>query len=390
MPYARVEARALLLAPLLLGALPALAIGAPATVTATEVERHVVYHSPQSPGYTCWVGAWVMPDATVRVAFHQATGPLSGRPKARPDVRAALGWPPPDHSPGYDMTGTAQEIVTLESRDGGRTWTPFASEPFGTPMNGIIGGFAVLPDGGVLRTVWGMYLPYYDVPQTGYVQRSDDGGATWGPPITLADPAHALTLPKRVRVLRDGRIAAVGGSIALTDEVRTLQQGLTHIEAAIWLSSDGGATWSEPIATRTPGVGPAATEESYLAELPDGRLLVINRTYEPSRWQSVLRPEGDGYVVESEGPAPFPHSGMPDVLWAREGVALHIASSNVSWTADAGRTWTDLGFGTLYYPSSVQLPDGRILSFCHRGSDDPYDGTVDQQIEVVSFRLDLR
>ena len=78
---------------------------------------------------------------------------------------------------------------------------------------------------------------------------------------------------------------------------------------------------------------------------------------------------------------------MPDVLFAREGVVLHLATSNVSWTGDGGRSWTGLGFGTPYYPASLQLPDGRILCVAHRGSDDPYDGSVDQQVEALTFRL---
>ncbi|NPV48761.1 MAG: exo-alpha-sialidase [Armatimonadetes bacterium] len=357
------------------------------TVTATDVQQSTVYHSPQTPGYTCWVSTWLMPDGALRVSFHQATGPLTGRPMAPRSVQEALGWPPANHSVGYDMTGTIQQLITLESRDAGQTWTQLWSEPFHTPMNGVYSGYAVLPDGTILRTVWGMYLPFYDVPQTGHVQRSEDGGRTWSGPILLMDERRALTLPKRVRVLRDGRILVVGGLIRLTDEVRTFRQGLAHIEAALWLSGDGGKSWSEPVVVMTAADGAAPTEESDVAELPDGRLLLVNRTNVPDRRQAVLRPVGDTYAVESRGMAPFPHSGMPDVLWAREGVALHIATSNVSWTADAGATWADLDLHTSYYPSSVQLPDGRIFCVGHRGSDDPYDGTVDQQIEALAFRL---
>ncbi len=358
------------------------------TVSATDVERRMVYHSPQAEGYTCWVGAWITPEGTIRVTFHQATGPLTGRPMAPRAFRETFGWPPPGLSPGYDMTGTMQQVITLDSADGGFTWNIVATEPFHTPMNGVMQGYCALPDGTVLRTSWGMYLPFYDVPQTGYVQRSTDGGETWGPPVVLVDPAKGIALPKRAHVLRDGRILVTGGYFAYSDEVTNWAQGLSHIDSVLWLSSDDGATWSEPIVVRASNATSPPTEESDAAELPDGRLLVIERaSAPPPRWQTVLKPEGGTYVVERQGAAPFPHSGQPDVLATREGVVLHIASSNISWTADAGQTWTDLGLGTLYYPCSVQVPDGRILSFCHRGSDDPFDGSVDQQIEVVSFRL---
>jgi hypothetical protein len=285
------------------------------------------------------------------------------------------------------MTGTIQEIVTIESRDAGKTWTHVASEPFHTPMNGIVNGYCPLPDGTLLRTVWGMYLPFYDVPQTGYVQRSADGGKTWGAPIVLTDEAAGIALPKRLRVLRDGRVACVGGYIAFSDQVKTFRQGLAHIGVALWLSQDGGATWSETLVVMRTTDGAPPTEESDLAELADGRLLLITRTNVPDRWQVILRPTGASYAVESRAKGPFPHSGMPDVLAVREGIVLHLATSNVSWTSDGGTTWTDLGFGTSYYPYSTQLADGRIVCAAHRGSDDPYDGSVDQQVEVVTFRL---
>lgn len=360
--------------------------GAPMGLNATDVERFAIYHSPQTPGYTCWVSSWLAPDGALRVAFHQATGPFQQRPRGRPEVLRELGWPPAG-LPDYDMTGTLQQVITVESRDGGKTWAEFAAEPFQTPMNGAYQGYACLADGTVLRTAWGMYLPYYDVPQAGYIQRSTDGGRTWGPPIVLGDPAREIALPKRTRVLRDGRVVVAGGYVPLSPEVPNFRTGLAHIRAALWVSGDGGLTWSAPIEVLTKAQSVELTEESDLAELSDGRLLVITRTNVPDRWQTVLRPAGAGFEVESFGKAPFPHSGMPEVLAAREGVALHVASSNISWTADAGKTWTDLGFGTEYYPSAVQLPDGRIFVAAHRGSDDPYDGKHDQEIRGMTFRL---
>lgn len=373
---------------LLLGLLNTNAGGAPMKVTATDIDRRMIYHSAQTPGYTCWVSTWLMPDGTLRVAFHQATGPLQGRPRGRKDVLEALGWPPTG-IPAYDMTGTIQEVITIESRDSGKTWSLFASEPFQTPMNGVYSGYTVLADGTVLRTAWGMYLPYYDVPQTGYVQRSTDGGKTWGAPILLMDVAKAITLPKRTRVLRDGRVLVAGGYFPLSAEAPDFRRGLAHIRAAFWLSKDGGRTWEEPVVPLTKEKSVSLTEESDVAELPDGRLLVVTRTNVPDRWQTVLEPVGESYEVESFGKAPFPHSGMPEVLTTKDGLVLHLATNAVSWTADAGKTWANLSFGTNYYPAALQLPDGRIFVAAHRGSDDPYDGRLDQHIEGLTFRLKL-
>ncbi len=68
--------------------------------SAVEHQRRTIYHSPQTPGYTCWVGAWIMPDGDLVTCFTQATGPVEGRPKAPKAVMDPLSW-----YPQYDMTG---------------------------------------------------------------------------------------------------------------------------------------------------------------------------------------------------------------------------------------------------------------------------------------------
>ena len=59
-------------------------LNAETSVTAIEHKRRTVYHSPQSPGFTCWTGVWAMPENSLMLAFTQATGPLKGRSKAPP------------------------------------------------------------------------------------------------------------------------------------------------------------------------------------------------------------------------------------------------------------------------------------------------------------------
>src|SRR5436309_1377862 len=59
-------------------------------VTGRQWQRKTIYHSPQTPGYTCWVGAWQMPDKSLMVHFKQATGPLTGRPQAEADLLSRL------------------------------------------------------------------------------------------------------------------------------------------------------------------------------------------------------------------------------------------------------------------------------------------------------------
>jgi hypothetical protein len=71
---------------------------------AVEHRRQTIYHAPTRPGFTCWVGAWIMPDGSLMCCFTQATGPVTDRPRAPSHVREKLTWPPTG-APGYDMTG---------------------------------------------------------------------------------------------------------------------------------------------------------------------------------------------------------------------------------------------------------------------------------------------
>ncbi len=72
---------------------------------------------------------------------------------------------------------------------------------------------------------------------------------------------------------------------------------------------------------------------------------------------------------------------------------LHVATTGVHWTDDAGVTWHRLVFKGMkgncrshYYPRSVQAKDGRIHVFSHNGGDDAY-GEYDQSIIMDTFRL---
>ncbi len=361
---------------------------------AVEHQRQTIYHSPQTPGYTCWVGAWTMPDNCVMVSFTQATGPVAGRPHAPEDVQKRLNWPPPG-MPAYDMTGLDMCNVHLRSVDGGKTWEQVSADPFKSCMNGVTGGpETVLPNGTLLRGVWGNYLPYNpELPQTGYVQRSSDGSKTWGKPDVLLDPNEYWTFPKRIRVLRDGRIIVIGGVVPIPANSRGMGEILDLLDPLLIVSTDKGLTWSKPIpvvpdAYRSKWGG----EEYDVAELPNGDLLCVFRRMVPEtkkqeRWQGLLKKSRDSWTPSEVGPAPFPHSGHPELLATREGPILHLATSGIHYTNDAGKTWQVLDApGTAYYPRAVQTPDGRIFVFAHIGSDDAY-GAVDQSIVMDSFLL---
>jgi hypothetical protein len=358
--------------------------------------RKTIYHSPQKPGYTAWVGAWAMPDESLMVCFTQATGPLTGRPRADPALWDKLGM----HDRAWDFTGLDRREVYLRSTDRGGHWAPVSTSPFGgVGASAYAGGATVaLPDGAILRRVNGWDLMGEPgVPYTAFLQRSGDGAKTWGKPQVLLDPARFLYQVSRMRVLRDGRVVATG-------QVWPVPAGSPHrqIEKAaaqllLMVSADSGKTWTrvDVAGDRYPDV---AWDEWDFAEMSGGDLLCVFRRGDPSdrrrevRWQGVLEKKGTGWALAQFRPSPLPHSGHPELLATREGIVLHFATTSVHWTADAGATWHRLeapgspDYKSRYYPRSLQLADGTVLCFGHNGWDNRY-GEVDQSIDMDTFHL---
>jgi hypothetical protein len=368
-------------------------------VKVVEAERHAIYHSPETPGYTSWAGLWTMPDGSAMVSFTQVTGPLGGwRQRAPREILQRL----PDaqqNIPAYDMTGLTQENLCLRSDDGGRTWAKFASDTFSSAMNGYCNGsVVVLADGTLLRPGWGHSLTYCDVRPTGFVQRSTDGAKTWGPPEYLSADTHLQTCPTRLRRLRDGRLLLTGGTAPFDPDDWHWMDLLPKTRHCLWISQDpAGRSWSEPLyVTPWPEF---ACEEWDTAELGNGDLLAVFRgiTYDASgkcvrqdRRQGILKKQGDTWTPGPITLAPFPHDGHPELLRTREGPILYVAPHAISWTGDQGATWTKLESpGTGYYPHATQLADGTILAVGHIGNDDPY-GKTDQAIVLNRLRLEVR
>jgi hypothetical protein len=357
--------------------------------TPVEHKRRTIYHSPEKPGFTSWVGAWIMPDGSFMTCFTQATGPLKDRKQAPKDVQERLNWPP-SGAPGYDMTGLDLKNVHLRSMDAGKTWKEVSADAFKSCMNGVAGeAETALPDGTVIRGVFGFYLPYdAEIPRTGFLQRSSDGTKTWGKPEVLLDPKKYTAWPRRIRVLRDGRIVVLMGVAPLAAGTHTRDELSKRLQPMLVVSADKGKTWKGPIPAMPKDQPDGWTEEFDVAELANGDLLaVFRRANDTKRWQGILKKVDDTWEAGKIAASMLPHSGQPELLATQEGPVLHIATNGIHWTTDAGKTWTALTVpGTAYYPRSVQTANGRIHVFGHLGGDDAY-GKVDQSIVMDTFRL---
>jgi hypothetical protein len=363
---------------------------------AKNFTRSMIYHSPQKPGYTSWVGAWTMPDNDLMICFTQATGPVKSRPTAPAAVIKKLGMP----DRGWDFTGLVRRQIYLRSSDHGRHWSKVSDTKFGGVGASAYGGGATLalPNGVIFRRINGWDLMGQPgIPGTAYLERSDDGARTWGKPRVLLDPAKMTYQISRMRRLHDGRIVVsgqlwdvpAGSSHADMDKVRP--------QLLVMVSSDSGNSWRRHDVV-PPAYRDTAWDEWDFAELAGGDLFCVFRRGDPAnrahevRWQGLLKRKGESWMLTQFVPSTLAHSGHPELLATREGIILYFATTGVEWTGDAGHSWHRLiapgfpDYKSRYYPRSLQGADGTIYVFGHNGWDNRY-GEFDQSINMDTFRL---
>jgi hypothetical protein len=332
-----------------------------------DFQQKQIYHSPETPGYTSWVGLWQLPNGTIQFDFAQGTGP-----KDNPMLSYPL----------------------LQTTDSGKNWTNLGTN------NGYSRGLAVLPDGTMVRPAeTDKFGPFDAYPQGIFarasklfgVQRSTDGGATWSNPVELVSSTdYQLCWPTVIKPLHDGRLVAFAGVVPRNVDPQNWYQNVTK---TMFVSSDKGQTWSSPI-TLMPASA-AVCEESDFVELANGDLMWMHRATNltsTNRLESIAKKVGDTFAPQpATVPYPSTSDGFPCLLLTREGIILDMSMLGSHYSMDQGATWHNLMIGdqtlkTLYYPQAVQAADGTIVVVAHRGSDDVY-GTVDQAIVMQSFRL---
>jgi predicted neuraminidase len=144
-------------------------------------------------------------------------------------------------------------------------------------------------------------------------------------------------------------------------------------------STDGGLTWSAPVRLPDGVIGPVKNKP---VRLPNGDVLSGSST-EHDGWRVHFERSTDGGATWTVG-API-HDGkaiaaiQPSLLLHRDGRLQALGRTRqkrlfTTWSADQGRTWSDIGLMTLPNPNSgtdaVTLADGRhalVYNHCTSG-----------------------
>ncbi len=192
-----------------------------------------------------------------------------------------------------------------------------------------------------------------------HFRSSDDGGATWSPPVVV-DPVFSLCRTSGARVLSNGRLAVPVFNWVSPSGGSDSEEGANSICVSwVFYSDDEGATWkrslSEMFVSFDKGRGGCYSfEEPSLEERSDGSLLMYGRTELGVFYESVSRDRGVTWsapkptrVAASYTPpmlVRLPKSDDLLLVWnqasAEEigaGLSRHRLSTAIS--SDGGTTW---------------------------------------------------
>ncbi len=339
------------------------------------------------PGYGGFVG-WTSPlllrNGEIIVGF--SAGYWHGSPPTPLDIddESLRSWIEMGFPEGI-VAPTGGRAMHVRSTDGGVTW----SRPvtlIDTPDDDRHPNFIELDNGTILCSFF--TFGGRSRPARTRIVRSFDGGRTWEQtPRSLPSPFAWDATDGPFIVLDDGTVllAAYGGR---DDESSTS-------EVAVFSTTDAGDTWE----LRGVAVGPNEMSEPGIAQLPDGRLVM------------VTRPEGDIAWSDDRGatwsrPVSF---GVrlyePGLLALSDGTLLCLHGTYNSegasgiraiLSADGGRTWrapaATYGFevdpNVYGYGRGIELPDGSVY-ICYL--DTGGHGADDARSEAIwSLRLRVR
>ena len=308
-----------------------LGIGARQSATAADPPQHAVISRGEAAGpYQAFPDVCRMPSGDLACVFYAGYGHVS-LPTAE--------WP------------RGGRVCLVQSSDEGRTWsTPRVL--FDGPQDDRDPHIAALADGTLVCSFFQYRSVGGKIEHDVCLVESRDGGRTWQTePRVLATNRWAVSAP--VRELSDG-----------TQLLGVYTGDDSTAYGAVLRSTNGGKTWSEPVAI-DPKSGVRLDAETDVLQLPDGTILAalrgdgkVNLHFATSSdkgltWSKV---KDSGFLGHS------PHmtrlsTGEILLTHRQPATALHISRDNAkSWQ---GPIEIDSVGGA--YPSTVELKDHTVL-----------------------------
>lgn len=142
-------------------------------------------------------------------------------------------------------------VVMQKSTDGGKTWSPMFQISPGFPASGGDSAPLVVEPGGRIDVLYQGYqitnpTTYAMNPAHSYFTSSSDGGATWSAPVAVGPQAGTMSLAEWW-IDGDIGIDSAGNLYATWDTQGTNPDGSGNDIGWLSFSTDHGARWSDPI-----------------------------------------------------------------------------------------------------------------------------------------------
>lgn len=289
---------------------------------------------------------------------------------------------------GGDSDHSAARIVSIESRDDGRTWDA-------TPKVLLENkGGANVMSVSLLRLQSGRIALFYLIKNTWldcrpHVRFSDDEAQTWSEPVRMIQaPGYFVMNNDRVIQHSSGRLLAPLAFHRARSDDPNSSRAFDGRGIALWvISDDDGKTWKEApqwLALPTPATQ-AGLQEPGLVELQDTSLLAFFRTDQGRLYESRSTDRGQTWTAVQPGPLQSPTSpasierlpGSPRLLavWndhsgAHPMVAKKRTPLVVAVSDDNGQTWVNPNLiesdpdGWYCYTALHPVKDAILLAYC--------------------------
>jgi Neuraminidase (sialidase) len=270
----------------------------------------------------------------------------------------------------------AGDVECWASRDGGATWTkrgtPASHETEDSNRMNVAAGLANNGDLLVIASGWSSRdasgkpgKPFRARIVPPWVSRSEDGGRTW----TIDAAAFPTKWPDAARRSHspDGICVPFGDILPGDDgELRVALYSGAPGATFVYRSSDDGKTWGEPVAFDKDAV----IHEPALSHLGGGKWLVAARLNGLKLYTSD--DDGNTWTLRQkltdiqQHPGHFTRLAGGQVLLSY-GNRVVPRGVDVRFSDDQGQTWSEPFRVVDFendggYPSSIQRPDGRVLT----------------------------